>query len=111
MFTDMIGDYDRKVLGVLVYLDDVHQLQCAPLAVVRWSHSWLPYFEDEAGWVYTGWDATGRVSRQFKPFGWGCTEFFGDTSPGSLSSHCGESPDPDASEIQVVVVSRQAMDV
>lgn len=70
-FTDRIGDDECTVLGVLVYVSATHDVQCAPLGLVRWVDMWLPYFEDVNEWVMTGWDRTGKVSEIHKPFGWG----------------------------------------
>lgn len=70
-FVDCVGDAECAVLGVLVYGTTGFGVEYAPLALVDWHGTWLPYFEDANNWVMTGWDTAGRVTAITKPFGWG----------------------------------------
>lgn len=72
-FVDTVGDARRAmVVGVLVFVSKTLDIECAPMALVNWHGMWLPYFEDRASWVVTGWDRDGWVTHVDKPFGWDC---------------------------------------
>lgn len=85
--TDRVDGCTRPVLGVLAYLKacgtNVH---LSPLTLVRWNGAWLPYFQDENGWVFTGWDADGRAHEIHKPLGWGGRVLSGPHHPESAAS-------------------------
>lgn len=72
VFRDDVHGRACEVVGVIVFRGAAGDVQSAPLAVVSWGGMCLPFFEDANDWVMTGWDAEGRVTELFKPFGWGC---------------------------------------
>lgn len=75
-FVDRIGCQECSVLGILVFEGATPaDITYAPLTVAQWRNQFLPYFEDANNWVMTGWDAAGRVTEIFKPFGWNGTLF------------------------------------
>lgn len=74
-YADCVQGQQRLVLGVLVFRGASGNVQHAPMSLVCWGGTWLPYFEDDNNWVMTGWDLGGNVTEIVKPFGWGCKPF------------------------------------
>ena len=95
-FRDRVGSQETTVLGILVFEGPTPlDVTYAPLAVANWKGRWLPYFEDANNWVMSGWDAAGRVTEIFKPFGWGC-QLLGAHAEATALSVCGSCAPPPA---------------
>lgn len=89
-FTDRVGGACERcsVYGLLVYAGPESAVHFSPMTLALWQGTWVPYFEDDSGWVMTGWDPSGMVRHIFKPFGWGCKLMTEDADEERASSCC-----------------------